>query len=308
MTREPNPTPRAARLPGILALSLAVVVTGCSGNDDRADAYGNFEAVEVLVSSEANGRLSFFRADEGDRLPAGVTVGLVDTTQLALQWARLQANVRAVRSGVTSLRAQIRVLEEKRRVADVDRQRIERLLQEQAATQQQMDDVEGRIAVLDRQIEQTRTQEVTIFAEVEALRVQIEQVRDQIDRATVSNPVLGTVLTTYVEPHELVTYGRPLYRIADLTTMELRAYVSGSQLDAVRIGRDVTVRFDHGNGSVASRAGTVTWIANEAGFTPKLIQTRDERVNLVYAFKVRVDNPDGLLKIGMPGEVWFESE
>ena len=280
-------------------------LAGCSDNGDASDAYGNFEATEVLIASEASGRLLSFMVEEGQRLEAGAVVGLVDTVQLALRRDQLWASRRAVRSKIPGVVAQIEVLEEKKRVALIEKNRVERLLEDRAATQKQLDDVDGQIRVFDRQIQSIRTQNATILSEIDVLEAQIAQLDDQIIKSIVVNPVVGTVLVTYAEAHELTAPGNPLYKLADLDTMYLRAYVSGAQLPHVRIGQAVEVLIDEDEDANRSLHGEITWIAAQAEFTPKLVQTKEERVNLVYAFKVRVANPDGSLKIGMPGEVRF---
>jgi len=287
-----------------LALTL-IAFAGCAGNGPSSDAYGNFEATEVLISSEATGRLLSFRVEEGQGLAAGEVVGLVDTVQLALKRDQLGASRQAVRSKITGVVAQIDVLEEQKRVALVEKNRIEKLLQDQAATRKQLDDVNGQISVLDRQIQSIRTQSAPILGEIDALDAQIAQLDDQIAKSRIVNPVDGTVLVTYAEPYELTAQGRPLYKIADLDTMYLRAYVSGAQLPHVRLGQPVDVLIDEDADTDRTLSGAITWIASQAEFTPKVIQTKEERVNLVYAFKVRVSNPEGRLKIGMPGEVRF---
>ena len=282
-----------------------VFLAGCAGNGDTSDAYGNFEATEVLIASEAGGKLLSFEVDEGQTLEAGTVVGLVDTVQLALKRDQLRASRQAVRSKISGVVAQIEVLEEQKRVALIEKNRIERLLEDRAATQKQRDDVDGQLRVLDRQIQSIRTQKATILGEIDVLEVQIAQLDDQIARSIVVNPVAGTVLVTYAETHELTAPGQPLYKLADLGTLYLRAYVSGAQLPHVRIGQTVEVLIDEDETANRSLTGEITWIAAQAEFTPKLVQTKEERVNLVYAFKVRVANPEGRLKIGMPGEVRF---
>lgn len=282
-----------------------LLVAGCAGGDDRSDAYGNFEATEVLVSAEASGRLVRLDVREGDRVEAGTEVGLVDTVQLALRIDQIRAQRRAVRARLAGVDAQIEVLEAQRAVAARERDRVAGLLADGAATPKQMDDVEGQIRVLDRQIDAARTQVAPIRAEMEVLDAQEATVREQVDRSRVVNPVGGTVLVTYAEASELTAVGRPLYKVARLDTLELRAYVSGAQLPHVRLGQPVDVLVDEDETSNRTLPGTVSWISAEAEFTPKLIQTKEERVNLVYAFKVRVPNPEGRLKIGMPGEVVF---
>lgn len=290
----------------LILVVAGALLAGCSKGEEAADAYGNFEATEILISSEANGRLLSFKAEEGQSITAGEVVGLVDTLQLALKRAQLQANRQAVRSRIAGVVAQIEVLEEQKRVALTEQDRLERLLQDQAATQKQLDDVKGQISVLDRRIEQIRTQNATILGEIEALDAQIAQLDDLIQKSVIVNPVAGTVLVTYTEPHELTAQGKSLYKIANLETMYLRAYVSGAQLPHIRLGQSVEVLIDEDRVTMRSLAGEISWISSQAEFTPKLIQTKEERVNLVYAFKVRIPNPDGVLKIGMPGEVQFE--
>jgi len=297
-------TPCRARC-GILPLTVVMAMAACSSGSDRADAYGSFEATEVIVSAAATGRIVRLDVAEGQTVVSDAIVGVVDTLQLSLQKVQIAASRSAARSRILGVDAQIGVLQEQRRVADRERDRFVRLLSDNAATQKQLDDVEGQIAVLDRQIEQSRTQLTTIRADIAALDAQIARVQDQIDQSVIVNPIDGTIVTTYAESHEMTAYGKPLYKVADLSRLNLRAYISGAQLPHVRLGQQVEVRIDEDRTRNRSLGGEITWISSEAEFTPKLIQTKEERVNLVYAFEVRVDNPDGALKIGMPGEVWF---
>lgn len=292
---------------GAALAALALSVAACTAGDDGSDAFGNFEATEVLVSAEVPGRLVRLAVREGDAVEAGVEVGLVDTLQLSLRADQVRAQRAAVRSRLAGVTAQIGVLEEQRRVAERERARFEALLADGAATGKQMDDVDGQMRVLDRQIASARTQYDPIRAEMEVLDAQLATSVDQIRRSRIVNPVAGTVLATYAEPSEMTAAGRPLYKVARLDTLDLRAYVSGAQLPHVRIGQRVTVLIDEDADSERSLEGVVTWIAAEAEFTPKLIQTKEERVSLVYAIRVRVPNPEGRLKIGMPGEVDFAS-
>ncbi|MDX1429101.1 MAG: HlyD family efflux transporter periplasmic adaptor subunit [Rhodothermales bacterium] len=282
---------------------LLLALNACSNGDDRADAYGNFEATQIIVAAEVGGRLNEFKVDEGAPLARGDTVGHIDTVQLTLQKSQFVAARRAVLSRLGEVAAHIALLEEQRRIARVEQERITRLLQDNAATRKQLDDADGQIAVIDRQVDQAKAQRTAIRSEAERFDAQIAQVDDQIRRANIVNPTDGTVLTKYAEASELVSAGRPLYKIADLSTMELRAYVSGAMLPHLRIGQDVEVQIDDSHTENRALRGVVSWISDESEFTPKLIQTKQERVNLVYAFKVRVPNPDGALKIGMPGEV-----
>jgi len=299
--------PRRSQMAGLFSvLTLtALLVSGCVNGESGSDAYGNFEATEVLVSSETPGRLVTFNAHEGQLLREGAEVALVDTVQLSLRADQIRAQREAVRARFPGISAQIDVLREQKAVATTERDRIAALLADGAATQKQMDDVTGQLRVLDRQIEAIRTQNAPVFAELDVLESQLAAVRDQIRRSRVTNPVEGTVLVTYAEPSEMTAAGKPLYKIARLDTLELRAYASGVQLPHFRVGQRVNVLIDEDAETNRTLVGVVSWIASEAEFTPKLIQTKEERVNLVYAFKVRVPNPDGRLKIGMPGEVVF---
>ncbi len=296
---------RPAVLPATLLPFWLFALAACNGDEATSDAYGNFEAVEVVVSSEATGRLVAFDVDEGQHLEAGAVVGLVDTTRLSLQRAQLRAARNAVRTKRQGVNAQIAVLEAQKNVALTEKARLEKLLKSEAAPRKQWDDILGQIEVLDRQIQSVRTQTATIEAEMASFDAQIDQVEDRLARSRIVNPVAGTVLVTFAEQHELTAAGKPLYKIADLDTMDLRAYLSGAQLPHLRLGQRVTVFIDENETANRALEGAVTWISAEAEFTPKLIQTKEERVNLVYAFKVRVPNPDGALKIGMPGEVRF---
>lgn len=308
-SQSSDPIPRkwrpASAYSRFLALAIVVLLAGCGSDDRVSDAYGNFEATEVLISSEAAGRIMVLDVEEGSELGAGQTIGHVDTVQLALQRDQLIANRAALQSRIDGVLAQIHVLEEQRRVATVELDRIKRLMEARAATQKQLDDIEGQISVIDRQILSTRSQNATIRREIDAVDAQIRQIEDRIRRSIIVNPVPGTVLVKLVEAYEQIGVGSPLYKIADLSSVYLRAYVSGDQLPALRLGQNVTVLVDRNRSENQSLEGQVSWIASDAEFTPKTIQTKEERVDLVYAFKVRVLNPDGLIKIGMPGEVRF---
>ena len=285
----------------------AALFAACGDGLPEPDAYGTFEATEVLVSAETQGRLLSFSPRQGEQIERdGERVAQVDTTQLVLRQRQLDAARSGAASRMRGVDAEANVLAEQRRVAARELDRIEQMLVDSAATEQARDDAAGRIAVLQRQIESARTQSGPIAAEVASIDAQIAQIEDQIQRAEVRNPASGTVLATYVEAGEFVVPGSPLYRVADLSEMTLRAYVDASQLAGVSVGHRVTVRFDDGEGELAEREGAVTWIASEAQFTPRHIQTRDERTNLVYAVKVRVDNSDGQIRIGMPGELFID--
>lgn len=285
------------------------LLAACENGENGADAYGNFEAREVIVSAEVNGKLVAFDVEEGQRLAAGQTVGLVDTTQLHLKKMQLQAAIAAIGDKTQDAQPQIDVLEEQLANLRREKQRFEALLADDAATPKQVDDLNDQIDVIRKQIDAARRNIETanrgILAEIDPLRVQIRQVEDQLRKSYVVNPLDGTVLVKLAEESEFTAAGRPLYKIADLDTMTLRVYVSGVQLPHLYLGQEVTVLIDESETTNRELSGTVSWISDEAEFTPKIVQTKEERVNLVYAVKIRVPNPDGALKIGMPGEVLF---
>ena len=293
----------------IMLISLLSLLYSCDGSDDQADAYGNFEAVEIIVSSEANGKLVVFQLEEGDKLNENQIVGFVDTTQLHLNKKQLEASIRAIKSKTQNVQVQIEVLENKRENLEREKNRVERLLADSAATSKQYDDIVGELAVVGRQIAATKSQLNTgnrgLLSEIAPLEVKIEQLEDQLEKSMINNPTKGTVLTKFAYENEITAYGKPLYKIADLENITLRAYLSGNQLANVKIGQGVTIAIDQNDGEMEF-PGEVTWISSNAEFTPKVIQTKEERVNLVYAFKVVVKN-SGEIKIGMPGEVRFNN-
>lgn len=288
----------------ISVLIILITAAGCAEND-RSDAYGQFETDEVVISAETQGRLLNFDVEEGNRLEEGEHVGLVDTTQLVLQKRELEASMEAVRTGINRLEAGQQVHQSRLETAQKELARLQNLRENNAATQRQIDQAEGEVNTLNRQINSVEVEKQSIEAELNQLRVRIEQVEDQIRRANIINPLPGTVLNKYAERHEQVSPGKPLYRIANLDEMVLRVYVSGAQLPRVRLGEEAEVLIDRNENESERLSGTVSWIASRAEFTPRMIQTKEERVTQVYAVKVRLQNPDGKLKIGMPGEVNF---
>ena len=288
----------------ITLITTIFVLSSCSSKNGKSDAYGNFETIEVLVSSEIQGKLLQFSVEEGRLFKAGETVGLIDTVQLALKRDQLIAQRNASATRISNILSQIAVQDEQKGTLLVDKARTEKLMKDKAVPARQLDDINGKIKVIDSQIESIKTQNSAVVNEVEAFDKQIAQMKDQINRCKIVNPINGTVLDKYIEPSELALPGKTLYKIADMDQMILRVYVSGSQLPSVKIGQKVTVLIDQEKGDNKTYEGIVSWVSPEAEFTPKIIQTKEERVNLVYAVKVTVKN-DGNLKIGMPGEVKF---
>ncbi len=288
----------------ITVISLTVLVS-CSGNGDRADGYGNFEATETTISAEANGKLLFFNAEEGTVLEENTVVGVIDTIQLSLKRDQLLAAKSTIFSKSRNVLSQREVLKEQLKVAQNDHTRIANMIAENAATQKQLDDINGQIDILKQQMKSVETQNAPIVNEVKGVEVQIQQIEDQIEKSVLKNPMKGTVLVKYAEPNEITAFGKPLYKISDLDQMELRVYIGQTQLANIKVGQEVTVKIDDAD-AMKSYKGTISWISDSAEFTPKIIQTKEERVNLVYAVKVRVKN-DGSLKIGMPAEMWIGS-
>lgn len=275
----------------------------CNGSGDKADGYGNFEATETTISAEANGKILFFDVEEGNVIEENKVVGVIDTIQLSLKRDQLWAAKNTIFSKSRNVLSQREVLKEQLKVAQNDQTRIENLIKENAGTQKQLDDINGQMDILGQQMKSVETQNAPIVNEVKGIEVQIQQIEDQIEKSIIKNPIKGTVLVKYAEPNEIMSFGKPLYKIADLDEMDLRVYLSETQLPGIKIGQEVTAKIDAADG-MKSFKGTISWISDTAEFTPKIIQTKEERVNLVYALKIRVKN-DGSLKIGMPAEMWI---
>jgi HlyD family secretion protein len=287
----------------VLGAAAVVAATASCAGAPAPDAYGNIEATEVVVGGQATGQLLAYTPAEGDRAAAGAVVAVVDTSGLVLQLDQLAAERAASVSHVNGVARQIDVLEAQRAIAEHDYERTKRLAAQQAATAQQLDQSERDYRTLLAQIDATRAQRQTASAEVASAAARVAQLRDQIRKSSVVNPVSGTILVTYAKAGEVVQAGQPLYKIANLDTMELRAYVTEPQLAQVRVGGPATVSVDAGGAGRRTLTGVVDWVSSEAEFTPTPIETRDQRSNLVYAVKIRLPNRDGALKIGMPADV-----
>ncbi|WP_407726027.1 HlyD family secretion protein [Parabacteroides goldsteinii] len=286
-------------------LSLAA----CNRGDGDFDATGTFEATEILVSSEANGKIMELNIEEGDRLDAGALVGYVDSTQLYLMKMQLSAGLRSVDIRKPDIRKQIAALEQQIATARTEQQRMENLVKAKAGNQKQVDDIVNNIKYLQKQLDaQYSTLNKTTGgadAEAEGFLYQIMQLDDQLQKSRIVNPQAGTVLVKYAEPGEVTAAGKPLYKIADTDLLYLRAYITSDQLSTLKQGQTVRVFADYGENDRREYPGTITWISDKSEFTPKGIQTKDERANLVYAIKIAVKN-DGYLKIGQYGETVFE--
>lgn len=295
----------------LLSISLVLITTilfSCSNGNGDFDATGTFESEEVIVSSEAMGKLLTFDVEEGMILKQNQVVGLVDTTQLYLKKKQLESTIRSVLSKQPDIPTQLAAIQEQIATAEREKKRIENLVKSDAATTKQLDDINSQLDVLNKQYDATKSSlTITrqgIRSETLPLIAQVEQIQDQINKSIIINPIDGTVLTRYSKQNEITSNGKALYKIADLSEMILRAYINGDQLGQVKIDQKVKVFVDKGDGEQKELEGEIYWISSKAEFTPKTIQTKDERANLVYAIKVRVKN-DGYLKIGMYGEVQF---
>lgn len=291
-------------LGGMLFMSL---VSGCS-SEELSDAYGQFETTETSIAAEASGKLLQYTVEEGDKLSTDQQVGYIDTTQMVLQREELKAKLESIQAQIPNINAQIEVQKSELDQAQTDLNRTESLMEDGAATRKQLDDTRARVRTIQKQIDAQQIQKQSIRAEIKATRARIDQLNEQIGDAVIINPIRGTVLTSFVEPYEVVRMGQPLYRIANLDTLELRIYISGAQLPDVTLGQQVQVLVDKNAEENQEMNGTVSWIASKAEFTPQQIQTKEERVTQVYAVKVKVPNPRGILKDGMPGEVNFGND
>ena len=289
----------------VIALTSASILAACAQEESVYDATGTFEAVETIVSAEATGTIQALNIEEGQQLKRGTQVGYVDSTQLYLKRKQLQAQIRSVLSRQPNISTQLAALLEELQQAEREQRRVSSLLNSDAATQKQLDDATTQVNIVKRKIAaQESSLGITMSSlreETLPLQVQIEQTNDLLDKCRIVNAVNGTVLTKYAEAFESTTAGKPLYKIADLSTLVLRAYITGDQFSNIQLNQKVTVLVDAPEG-YKEYPGTVQWISDKAEFTPKTIQTRDERANLVYAVKIGVKN-DGLLKVGMYGEV-----
>ncbi|MDR1154462.1 MAG: efflux RND transporter periplasmic adaptor subunit [Bacteroidales bacterium] len=293
----------------IVLTGIVFIAVSCGGKKSKHDASGIFEATEVIISAEASGKVETFHLKEGDRLTEGQQVGYIDSVQLYLKKMQLLAAQKAVVARRPDITRQIAATKEQIDKARLEKARVENLFKDGAATQKQADDADSQLRILesalDAQTNSLSTSVNSLDEESVTYNIQIAQVNDQLAKCRIVNPVEGTVLSKYAEAKEIVVSGKPLYKIADTRNMFLRAYVVSGQLENVGAGQDATVFVALSDGSSRSYPGKVTWISDKAEFTPKTVQTRDERQNLVYAVKIEVANTDGLIKIGTYGDVDF---
>ncbi|SMO39086.1 HlyD family secretion protein [Saccharicrinis carchari] len=287
----------------IFIILIAALFTGCK-QEPTADAYGNFEATEITVSAKARGEIKYLNLEEGSLLQEKTVVGLIDTMTLYLNKMQLMAQKEVVRSKSGNVWSQMAVLQSQLKTAESELDRVQNMFDEEAATSRQLDRATSEVEVLQKKMDNVKSQNAPIMNEVLSIEARIAQIAHQIDESKITNPIKGTVLNQYAESGEISAFGKPLYKIANLEQMTLRVYINQTQLSQIEIGEKVNVSIDFGK-DTKSYEGKISWISSAAEFTPKIIQTKEERVNLVYAMDIKVKN-DGSLKIGMPGEVYFK--
>lgn len=288
---------------------IAFIALSCNQNGFDHDASGTFEATEIIISAEASGKIEEFNVTEGDFLKNGQYLGYIDTTQLYLKKLQLQATTKAITVKRPDISLQIAATKDQIAKAELDKRRIENMFRDNASTQKQVDDINSQLAILKStlaaQLNTLSTSVNSIDKESSVYEIQVAQIEDQLKKSRIINPLEGTVLNKYTEAKEMVIPGKPLYKIADTKHLFLRAYVISEQLNDIKIGQEVTVFINAPHNEQKSYKGKISWISDKAEFTPKTIQTKDERQNLVYAVKIAVENTDGMIKIGMYGDADF---
>ena len=293
---------------GVLALATLSFTISCSSEEENVDASGTFEAREVIVSSEANGRIINLNLQEGKELIDGEIYGLIDTVQLSLKKRQLQASIDVAATKYQDVSLQTDALKERIKTANKEVKRVKNLISAGAANKKQLDDLNASLLIMKKELAATEyalnSVNKSIDAEINAMKVQLEQIDDQLVRSKIVSPISGIVLAQYAQEGELTGAGKPLFKVADLGNMFLRAYVISSQLTEIKVGQQVTVYADMGQDDSRTYEGTISWISDKAEFTPKTVQTKDERANLVYAVKIAFKN-DGYAKIGMYGDIKF---
>jgi len=304
-----NSTTLSSKRKVLFGLSIiSILVTSCGKSKSDADAFGTFEATEVIVSAEATGKILSFNVEEGQVLTANQLLGAIDSTQLYLRKQQIASSKKALLSRRPDIKKQIAAIEQQIATAKTEHTRFQNLVKANAANQKQLDDINAQIALLEKQLDAQKTTLVTgnqgINNDSEGISLQVSQLDDQLKKCNIISPIAGTVLVKYAEMGEVAAPGKALFKIADTDNMILRAYVTADQLTKLKIGNKVKVTTDFGKDDTKEYTGTLAWISSKSEFTPKTIQTRDERANLVYAVKINVKN-NGLLKIGMYGEVSF---
>ncbi|MEP4534563.1 MAG: HlyD family efflux transporter periplasmic adaptor subunit [Cyclobacteriaceae bacterium] len=290
------------------SIFIVFLLTQCTPAENEADAYGNFEATEVMISAEVPGKVLTVNIDEGIKVAQGQPIALVDTTSLYIQKELIKASMDALEAKLQNVPVQLKVLMEKLEVLERERDRFTKLVEEGAANEKQLDDITGELKVVKSQLSATQSQLSTanqgLLAELKPFSWKLKNIEDQLSRCMIQSPIDGIAISVYKEEGEVAGINQPVAKIANLDKMTIRVYVSGDQLSSIQMGGSAEIRYDGPDGEIKKTTGWVSWISSKAEFTPKTIQTRDERVNQVYAVELNVPN-DGALKIGMPGEVVF---
>ncbi len=281
-----------------------LLAAGCGRGESDADAFGTFEADEVIISSETSGKIVLMDVTEGMVVAGGAVIAVTDTTMAVLQRAELDAVTAQAQARLAGIAAQDAVIRQQIENLTVNIDRTRRMLADGAATQKQLDDLTGQMEVLRRQSDANNTQRRAVAAEMQGVEAKCALLNEQIARSTIRAPFDATVIEKYVSAHEITATGKPLVKIADMKSMELKVWVSGAQLAEVKLGAGCTVRIDEGEKGFKNLTGTIRHVSEKAEFTPKIIQTKEERVTLVYAVTIEVPN-DGSIKAGMPGEAIF---
>jgi HlyD family secretion protein len=287
-----------------LPIIAAILISGCRNRTGEADAFGNFEATEIIVSAETSGRIQQFGTVEGSELGNGDEIAIIDTTIFHLQKAEIDAGMNSISTRLSSINAQNNILIQQIENLKVNLSRTEKMVKDNAATVKQFDDLTGQVAVLEKQIAANNTQKASVASELSVYESKKAILNEQIRKSCIKSPLKGTVIEKYSEAGEMATAGKPLVKIADLSVVRLKVYVSGAQIGSIKTGQQCTVRVDKGEKGYRSFTGIISYISGKAEFTPKIIQTKEERVTLVYAVNIDVTN-DGTLKSGMPGEAVF---
>ena len=320
----------------LILIATALTTIACANSEADYDASGTFEANEVMVTAKANGTILELNVDEGMQLDKNQKVGLIDPKSVELQKEQIEASISAIeqktgsaapqiqvlQAQYNSQRANISVLQEQLQNAVRERNRTANLVKADAATRKQLDDANGQVDVIQRQIAAANSQLSTLNQQITAAKEnvsiqnravlserkptekRVQQIDEQLKNNTIESPISGMVLTKYSNAGEFATIGKPIFKIARLDLMTLKTFITGDQLAKLKTGQQVKVLIDAGDGKTKELPGTVYWISSKAEFTPKTIQTKNERANLVYAAKIHVKN-DGYLKIGMYGDVKF---
>lgn len=290
----------------ILALvTLVLVFTSCENNNHKSDAYGNFELDKTFVSAESQGRILWLKIEEGQKVMKGECLGQIDTLTLHYQKNQLQAQQRLALTTIPDIDAQYKVQMQQKENTLVNKTRIDKLFAKNAATQKQVDDVNATLDLIKAQLSAIKVKKNQVFEQVASIESQIATLDYQISKCQIVSPVNGTVLNQLSRTGEMAAPGKPIFSVAALEDIRLKAYISGNQLSQIKIGQKVEVLIDKNKTENQNLTGEIVWVSEQAEFTPKTVQTKEERVNLVYAFKVKCQN-DGSLKAGMPGEVIFK--